>query len=370
MATSFQQRFFPDSGVGEWEDWHWQLRNAFRTRDQLERVITLTRDEQRSFSMSERPFPVSITPYYMSLMDVDNPDDPLRKTVVPRDLEHVRGPGEFWDPLGEDDHAPAPRIVHTYPSKVLFLVTDFCATYCRYCTRGRIVGSGALKTIEEEWKSGLDYIASNTRIRDVLVSGGDPLTLSDRRLDWILSRLRTIPHVEIVRIGTKLPAVLPQRFTPELVSILDRHAPIWLSAHFTHPCELTNAVEQACDRLAHAAIPIVSQTVLLQDVNDRLETLQALFEGLVRLRVRPYYLHQCDPIVGSAHFRTPVARGQEIMRKLHGRTTGFAIPMYMLDAPGGGGKVPIGPNFIEGREGDELLIRNYEGNRYRYHDLA
>ena len=368
MATSFQQRFFPDSGDQEWQDWHWQLRNSFRSKYQLERVITLTGDEERAFSMSDRPFPVAITPYYMSVMNLDDPDDALRKTVVPSGREHVRGPGDFWDPLGEDDHMPVPRIVHTYPSKVLFLVTDFCATYCRYCTRARVVGSGELKTDESEWTSGLDYIAGDTNIRDVLVSGGDPLTLSDGRLGWILSRLKAIPHVEIVRIGTKLPAVLPQRITPELVSVLDQHSPIWLSVHFTHPRELTSAVEQACDRLACAGIPIVSQTVLLQGVNDRTEILQALFEGLVRLRVRPYYLHQCDPIFGSAHFRTPVARGQDIMRSLHGRTTGFAIPMYMLDAPGGGGKVPIGPEFIEGREGDELLLRNYEGHQYRYHD--
>ena len=370
MATSFQQRFFPDSGDCEWANWHWQLRNAIRTREQLERVTTLTPQEQRAFSMSKRPFPVSIPPYYMGLIDFDDPDDPLRKTVVPRDVEHVQGPGEFWDPLGEETHMPVPRIVHTYPSKVLFLVTDFCATYCRYCTRARVVGSGELKTLENEWSSGLDYISGDSRIRDVLLSGGDPLTLSDGRLDWILSRLKTIPHVEIVRLGTKLPAVLPQRITPELVSLFDRHSPIWLSVHFTHPREWTHPVHQACERLAQAGIPIVSQTVLLQGVNDRTETLQKLFEGLVRLRIRPYYLHQCDPIIGSAHFRTPVERGQDIMRNLHGRTTGFAIPMYMLDAPGGGGKVPIGPEFIEGRDGDKLLLRNYEGNLYRYHDAV
>jgi lysine 2,3-aminomutase len=368
MARSFREHHFPGVGTDEWTDWHWQLHNAFRSRDQLARVMTLTPDEWAAFEMAKRPFPVSVPPYYMGLIDQENPDDPLRKTVIPRPQEHLSGPGEHWDPLGEDAHSPTRRIVHTYPHKVLFLVTDFCATYCRYCTRARVVGSGKLQTDASEWNEGLAYIEANQEIRDVLISGGDPLTLSDGRLEGLLSRLSAIPHVELVRIGTKLPAVLPQRVTPALTAILRNHGPVWISAHFTHPSELTDEVAEACNRLADAGIPVISQTVLLKGINDYSETLKALFEGLLRLRVRPYYLHQCDPIVGSAQFRTPVSTGQSIISELHGRTTGFAIPMYMIDAPGGGGKVPVSASAIQGREGDDLLLRNYEGAEYRYHD--
>ena len=368
MARSFREQHFPGASTDEWREWHWQLRHAFRPRDQLARVMTLTPDENAAFDMADRPFPVSIPPYYMGLIDQDAPDDPLRKTVIPRPEEHTRAAGEHWDPLGEEAHSPTKRIVHTYPHKVLFLVTDFCATYCRYCTRARVVGSGTLQTDEADWNEGLAYIRSHPEIRDVLISGGDPLTLSDGRLEGLLARLSDISHLELLRIGTKLPAVLPQRITPGLARILREYGPVWISAHFTHPRELTDEVSEACNLLADAGVPVISQTVLLKGVNDDSETLKALFEGLLRLRVRPYYLHQCDPIVGSAQFRTPVATGQSIISQLHGRTTGFAIPTYMIDAPGGGGKVPVGASAIEGRDGHDLLLRNYEGSLYRYHD--
>ncbi|MCE9616571.1 MAG: KamA family radical SAM protein [Lentisphaerae bacterium] len=370
MSGTFRKQFFPQATARDWQDWQWQLSHAFRTRAQLERVFTLTEDERAAFAQTAKPFPLSITPYYASLMNPADPHDPLRLTMVPRGQEHRLGTGEFWDPLGEDAHTPARGIVHTYPDKVLFFATDFCATYCRYCTRARVVGSGKLTAPNATWEEGLRYIAEHPAIRDVLVTGGDPLTLADARLDWLLTRLRAIPHVQILRIGTKLPAVLPQRLTPALVRMLRRHAPLWLSLHVTHPNELAPAMQRACNRAADAGLPMVSQTVLLKGVNDDTATLKRLFEGLVALRVMPYYLHQCDPIVGSAHFRTPVATGQQIIRELHGRTTGFAIPTLMLDAPGGGGKVPIGPSFIEGRDGAELLLRNYEGRIYRYHDPA
>lgn len=368
MPASFRTHFFPQSRAQDWRDWRWHLRYAFRTRADLERVFALTEEERAAFAGRTKPFPVSIPPYYVSLMNREDPRDPLRLTMVPRAAEHLEGPGELRDPLGEDAHAPAPRIVHTYPDKVLFLATDFCATYCRYCTRARVVGSGTLTALNDIWSEGLRYIAAHPEIRDVLITGGDPLTLADARLDWLLGRLRAIPHVQILRIGTKLPAVLPQRITPALVRMLRRHRPLWLSIHYTHPRELTPEAARAANRLADSGIPMVSQTVLLKGVNDHTPTLKALFEGLVALRINPYYLHQCDPIVGSAHFRTPVATGQQIMRELHGRTTGFAIPSLMLDAPGGGGKVPIGPSFIAGRDGDDLLLRNHEGQRYRYPD--
>ena len=368
MPDNFRSRIFPTATAREWNDWHWQLRHAFRSAEQLGRALTLTDDERAAFAANRRPFPVSVTPYYLSLMDPQDPQDPLRKTMIPRTAESIASPGETWDPLGEDAHSPLPNIVHTYPNKVLFLVTDYCATYCRYCTRARVVGSGAFKTENRAWEDGLAYIREHTTIRDVLISGGDPLTLADARLDWLLTRLRAIPHVEIIRIGTKVPAVLPQRVTPAFTRTLKAANPLWLSIHFTHPRELTPDVRRALNRLANAGLPMVSQTVLLAGVNDDTATLQSLFEQLLTLRVTPYYLHQCDPIMGSAHFRTAVASGKAIMRNLHGRTTGFAIPSYMIDAPGGGGKVPVGPTFENGRDGDELLLTNYEGKTYRYHD--
>jgi lysine 2,3-aminomutase len=368
MSTRFRNRFFPGATTRDWRDWHWQLRHAFRTREALERVLALTAEESAAFAKPMRPFPVSITPHAMSGIDPADPADPLRAMLVPRAAEREHAPGEFLDPLGEDAHRPAPCIIHTYPDKALFLATDYCATYCRYCTRARLVGAGALTTQREVWSAGLGYLAATPAIRDVLVTGGDPLTLADARLDWLLARLREIPHVGIVRIGTKLPAVLPQRITPALVRMLRRHQPLWVSAHFSHPNELSPDTRRACNRLANAGIPMISQTVLLKDINNSTAVLKRLFEELVALRVRPYYLHQCDPIQGSAHFRTPVATGQQIMRELHGRTSGFAIPMYMLDAPGGGGKVPIGPEFIERRDGADIVVRNYEGREYRYVD--
>ncbi|MDA0576476.1 MAG: KamA family radical SAM protein [Verrucomicrobia bacterium] len=368
MSATFRRQYFPAATARDWANWQWQLLHAFRTREQLAGVLKLTTDEEAAFTRSDRPFPVSITPHYLSRMRLDDPQDPLRLTMVPRVQEHQVGPGELWDPLGEEPHSPVPRIVHTYPDKVLFLATDFCATYCRYCTRARVVGSGKLTAPNSIWEEALCYIAQHAEIRDVLVTGGDPLTLADARLDWLLARLRAIPHVQILRIGTKLPAVLPQRITPSLVHMLRRHAPLWLSIHFTHPNELSPEVARGCIRLADAGIPMVSQTVLLKGVNDSTAVLKDLFEKLLTLRVTPYYLHQCDPIVGSSHFRTPVATGQQIIRDLHGRTTGFAIPSLMIDAPGGGGKVPVGPNYIAGRDGADLLLKNYADKTYRYHD--
>ncbi|MEM7392444.1 MAG: KamA family radical SAM protein, partial [Verrucomicrobiota bacterium] len=259
-------------------------------------------------------------------------------------------------------------LVHTYPDKALFLATDFCATYCRYCTRSRMVGGGELPPDRSKWEEALAYIEAHPEIRDVLISGGDPLTLSDVRLEWLLERLKAIDHVEFIRIGTKVPAVLPQRITEELVGMLKRFHPLWFSIHVIHPDELTEEMELACARLADAGIPIGSQTVLLAGVNDDPETMKQLMQGLLRFRVKPYYLHQCDPVLGTAHFKTPVARGLDIIRGLHGYTTGFAVPMYMIDAPGGGGKVPVTPDYLKGRDGDELLIENYRGDRYTYHD--
>lgn len=364
----FRQRYFPAASAQEWRDWRWQLRHRIRDLESLERIFPLTDGEREAVERRRGALPVGFTPYYAALIDGDDPDDPLRKTMIPRLDEFVRSPGELADPLGEDPRSPVPGLVHTYPDKVLFLVTDFCATYCRYCTRSRMVGSGEYVPDKRMWEQALAYIAAHPEVRDVLLSGGDPLILSDDRLAWLLERLQAIPHVEFLRIGTKIPAVMPQRITPALVRMLKRFHPLFFSIHFTHPAELTAACAQACNRLADAGIPMGSQTVLLAGVNDDEAVIKALMLGLLRVRVKPYYLHQCDAVEGSAHFRAPIAAGKAIIRALHGHTTGYAVPTYMLDAPGGGGKVPLTPDYVEGQEETVWTIRNHAGERYRYHD--
>jgi lysine 2,3-aminomutase len=338
----------------------------------LERVFELSEDERQAARSHSGSLPVGITPYYASLMSRHDAMEPLRRTHIPVGQEYVKAPGEADDPLGEDHDAAVPGLVHRYPDRVLFLVTGFCSTYCRYCTRSRMVGEagGDYHFSRSEWDAAIAYIASHPEIRDVLLSGGDPLTLHDERLDELLTRLRAIPHVEFLRIGSKVPVVLPQRITPQLTRILKKHHPLWMSIHFTHPSELTPEVTEAVTRLADAGIPLGSQTVLLKDVNDDAAVLKRLYHGLLRRRVKPYYLYQCDPITGSAHFRTPIDKGLEIMAALRGHTSGYAVPTYVIDAPGGGGKIPLLPDYVVGREGDDLILRNFEGNTYRYTDAG
>jgi lysine 2,3-aminomutase len=280
----------------------------------------------------------------------------------------VKCPGEAEDPLGEEHQSPVHGLVHRYPDRVLLLVTDFCSTYCRYCTRSRLVGQGDLSPSRERLEAAFAYIRQATQVRDVLISGGDPLTLSDEKLEWILSNLRAIPHIEIIRMGTKIPAVLPQRITPQLTRMLRKYHPLWMSLHFTHPDECCYETERACSMLADAGIPLGSQTVLLKGINDNAPTMKSLMHGLVKMRVRPYYIYQCDPINGSGHFRTPVAKGVEIIRALRGHTTGYAVPTYVIDAPGGGGKIPVMPDYVTGREGNDITLQNYEGKSYQYPD--
>ena len=368
QTRAFRKAFYPNVPDRDWNDWHWQARNRLRTLAQLEQVLVLSEEERAALSQGGAMLPVSITPYYMSLVSRDDRNQPLRRTVIPTVAEFDRGTGEADDPLGEDGDSPVPGLVHRYPDRVLLLVTDFCSSYCRYCTRSRMVGHGAIAPAEARLEKAFDYIRRTPAVRDVLISGGDPLALSDERLDWILSRLREIPHVEFLRMGTKMPAVLPQRITPELCRMLRKHHPLWMSLHFLHPDECTPESFQACTRLADAGIPLGSQTVLLAGVNDNVETMKQLVHRLLRMRVRPYYLYQCDPITGSAHFRTPVSKGLEIIEGLRGHTTGYAIPNYVIDAPGGGGKIPLQPNYVVGRDGEDLLLRNFEGNVYRYPD--
>jgi lysine 2,3-aminomutase len=312
--------------------------------------------------------PIGVTPYYMSLLDPENPQQPLRRTVVPTEGEFARTQGEADDPLGEDNHSPIPGLVHRYPDRVLLLAMDFCSTYCRYCTRSRVVGHGEIAFRDERLEAILDYLRQHREVRDVLISGGDPLAMSDERLDWLLCQLRSIHHIEFVRLGTKMPAVLPQRITPHLCRTLRKYHPVWMSVHFTHPDECTPEASKACGRLADAGIPLGSQTVLLKGVNDNVATMKELFHKLLLMRVRPYYMYQCDPISGSSHFRTSVEKGLEIIQGLRGHTTGYAVPTYVIDAPGGGGKIPLQPNYIVGRNGDSLVLRNYEGREFLYPD--
>jgi lysine 2,3-aminomutase len=367
---AFRRQFFPGVRASEWNDWRWQLRNSFKDLGQLERILELSASE-RDGLRAGRQLPLQITPYYASLFDPSRQDDPLRRTVVMTSEEFRKTTGEADDPLDEDGDLRAPGVVHRYPDRVLFLVTPLCPVYCRYCTRSRMVGDPAGHPLGvEQWTAALDYIAAHPEIRDVLLSGGDPLLLSDDKLEWLLSRLRAIKHVELLRIGTKVPAVLPQRITPALVRMLKRHHPFWMSIHFMHPNEVTPEVRRACGRLADAGIPLGSQTVLVSGVNDASDTMKRLMQQLVEMRVRPYYLYQCDPVSGTSHFRTPVSKGLQIIRNLRGHTTGYAVPTFAIDAPGGGGKVPLLPEYAMGHEGDSLLLKAFDGQLYRYPDTG
>lgn len=369
-SRAFYRRFYPGTSAAEWNDWRWQMRSRIRSLEELTRIFRLSEDEYAAVAQHKGSLPVGITPYYASLMGLTDAGEPLRRTHITSGGEYVRGPGEDDDPLSEDHDTVVPGLVHRYPDRVLFLVTGTCSTYCRYCTRSRLVGNpgGEYQFSRGQWEQALAYLEAHTEVRDVLLSGGDPLTLSDDKLDWLLGRLRAIKHIEFLRIGTKMPVVTPQRVTRGLVRVLKKHHPLWMSIHFTHPRELTREVAEATARLADAGIPLGSQTVLLKDINDTPQTMTELMHGLLKLRVKPYYLYQADPISGSAHFRTPVERGLEIIRALRGHTTGYATPIFCIDAPGGGGKIQLAPDPVAGREGDHLLLRNFEGKIYKYPD--
>lgn len=364
----FARRFFPEATRAEWNDWRWQLKHRIVTEGQLSRIVSLLPSEIEALRGAGGALPMAITPYYASLLADGDPTNPIRKCMVPTINERVRTLGEAEDPLCEEQDLKVPGLVHRYPDRVLFLCTDVCFVYCRYCTRSRMVAHGCFEDLTVRWQRGIDYIKATPQVRDVLISGGDPLTLPDEALEWLLARLVRIPHVEILRIGTKAPAVLPQRVTPVLCRMLRRYHPLWMSLHFTHPAELTPECAHACEMLADAGIPLGSQTVLLAGVNDSVETMKRLMHGLMRIRVKPYYLYQCDPIVGSSHFRTPVEKGVEIIRGLRGHTSGYAVPTYVIDAPGGGGKIPISPDYVLVRDASGLTLTNYKGGLYRYPD--
>lgn len=348
-----------DVPAEQWNDWRWQMRHALRTTEQLSRAVRLTPDERQALAIPGR-LRVQVTPYVASLIDSEDPRCPIRRQLIPTTEEFLPCPETVADSLHEDEQSPAPGLVHRYPDRVLLLSTTLCASYCRHCTRSRLVGHGARAGVRD-WAPALEYIAAHPEVRDVLVSGGDPLTLADRVLERLLSGLRAIPHVEVIRIGTRVPFFLPQRITAELTALLRRYHPLWMNVHLNHPKELAPEVERALNRLADAGIPLGSQSVLLAGVNDCPGIIKALGQRLVRNRVRPYYLYQCDLVEGAAHFRTPVAKGIEIMESLRGHTSGFAIPQYVIDAPGGGGKVPITPNYLLSMSDSHVVVRNFEG---------
>jgi lysine 2,3-aminomutase len=351
--------------AGDWHDWRWQLRHMLTGAGELSHRVRLSDEERAGLAAADGLFRVGVTPYYASLMDPDRPECPIRRQAIPSPWEARTAPGEMTDPLGEDSHNPAPRIFHKYPDRVLLMVVDRCAIYCRHCNRRRIVGGDDPPTANE-LDAALDYIARTPRVRDVLLSGGDPLLLATRKLEGILARLRAIPHVEIIRIGTRVPVVLPMRVDDELTSMLRRFHPLFINTHFNHPVELTAEARSACERLVDAGIPVGNQTVLLRGINSSVRCMRALMRGLLRMRVRPYYLFQGDTVAGTDHLRTPVEEAIAIMDGMRGWMTGMGIPHLVIDAPGGGGKIPIGPSYLR-EVGDEwVTLRNYRGVDIRY----
>jgi lysine 2,3-aminomutase len=350
----------------EWNDWRWQLRHRITTLEQLKEVIQLAPDEIEGIKHSKGRLALAVTPYFASLMDPVNPNCPIRRQAIPRAEEFHISKSDMMDPCGEDKDSPVPGLVHRYPDRVLLLVTDQCAVYCRYCTRRRLVGSTERSISQGNFEEVLKYLRSHRKVRDVLLSGGDPLLLENERLEEILSRLRMIPHIELLRIGTRAPVTLPQRITPGLVRMLRKYHPLMMSIHFTHPKEITDAVRRSCSELADGGIPLGSQTVLLKGVNDKPHIMKKLVHELLRIRVRPYYIYQCDLAMGTEHFRTSLATGVQIMEKLRGHTTGYAVPTYVVDAPGGGGKIPIEPVYLVSRGKGKVVLRNYEGRIYEY----
>ncbi len=350
----------------KWDDYKWQLRNRVNTLTDLESRINLTDVERAGVLLAGNKLAMSITPHFFNLIDKDDPNDPIRRQLIPRIEEGWTAPEELSDPCGEDSHMPVPGLVHRYPDRVLFLVTDRCASYCRYCTRSRVVSGVGEQHLEMNWEAAFKYLEAHTEVRDVLLSGGDPLLLTDSILDRLLTRLRSIPHIQFVRIGSRIPIFLPQRITPELCTMLKKHHPLFISIHTNHPRELTSEVRDALGRLADAGIPLGNQSVLLRGVNDSVEVQKALVHKLLMCRVRPYYLYQCDLITGSSHLRTSVAEGVAIIEGLRGHTTGYAIPQYVIDGPGGGGKIPINPNYVVETSPGKITLRNYEGQIFDY----
>lgn len=350
----------------EWNDWRWQLRHRITTLEQIKEVVDLIPEEIEGIKNSKGRLALAVTPYFASLMDPVNPNCPIRRQAMPRIEECHLSKYDMVDPCGEDKDSPVPGLVHRYPDRVLLLVTDQCAVYCRYCTRRRLVGSSERSITQGNFEEVLKYLRSHRKVRDVLLSGGDPLLLENERLEEILSRLRAIPHIEILRIGTRVPVTLPQRITGGLVRMLKKYHPLMISIHFTHPKEITDRVKKACGELADGGIPLGSQTVLLKGINNKSQIMKKLVQELLKIRVRPYYIYQCDLAMGTEHFRTSVATGIQIIEKLRGHTTGYAVPTYVVDAPGGGGKIPVEPVYVVSKGKGKIVLKNYEGKVFEY----
>ncbi len=356
-----RELMFPHVSDEQWNDWHWQVRNRIETLEELKKYISLTAEEEEGVKKTLSTLRMAITPYYLTLIDTENPHCPVRKQAIPTGAETHQADADLLDPLHEDEDSPTPGLTHRYPDRVLFLVTDMCSMYCRHCTRRRFAGQNDSESPNERIEKALEYIAGAKEVRDVVLSGGDALMISDDKLEYIIKRLREMEHIEIIRIGSRVPVVCPQRITPELVQMLSKYHPVWLNTHFNHPQEFTPESKLACERLANAGVPLGNQSVLLRGVNDCTYVMKELVHGLVKMRVRPYYIYQCDLSMGLEHFRTPVSKGIEIIESLRGHTSGYAVPTFVVDAPGGGGKIPVMPQYVISQAPGRVVLRNFEG---------
>jgi lysine 2,3-aminomutase len=371
MARHYREiPLFKDVTDEQWNDWHWQVRHRVTTVEDLDQLLHLTDEQRVDLERCMGRFRVAVTPYYASLMDPDDPSCPVRQQGVPTPAELTVGAADMQDSLSEAVDSPTTLITHRYPDRVLFITTEMCSMYCRHCTRRRIVGEHEGAVSDKDFENAFTYIRRNPEVRDVLLSGGDPLTLSDERLEWLLQEVTAIPHVEIVRIGSRMPVVCPQRVTPELCAMLRKYHPLYLNTHFNHPKEITPESKRACEMLADAGIPLGNQSVLMKGINDCGKVMKRLVHGLVQIRVKPYYYYQCDLAEGTGHFRTSVAKGIEIYESLRGHTTGFAVPTYIIDAIGGGGKTPVIPTYMISQADHQVILRNYEGIISKYTEPA
>ncbi len=361
MVESRRKQLFPNVTDEQWNDWHWQVRNRIETLEDLKKYVSLTTEEEEGVRKTLTTLRMAITPYYLSLINPDDSNDPIRHQCIPTAQETHQAEADQLDPLHEDEDSPTPGLTHRYPDRVLFLITDMCSMYCRHCTRRRFAGQHDHECSGDRIEAALDYIEKTECVRDVLLSGGDALMVGDKKLEYIIKRLRAIPHVEIIRLGTRTPVVCPQRITPELCNMLHKYHPIWLNTHFNHPNEITAESKRACEMLADAGIPLGNQSVLLAGVNDCVHVQRHLVQELVKIRVRPYYLYQCDLSMGLEHFRTPVSKGIEIIEGLRGHTSGFCVPTFVVDAPGGGGKTPVMPQYVISQAPGRVVLRNFEG---------
>lgn len=359
--TELPKQNFPQENSQEWNYWHWQMANRICSLEELEKHMKLSNTEKAGIKQCLQMFRMAITPYYFSLMDPDNPNCPIRKQAIPSAYELQSSSADCDDPLHEDADSPVPGLTHRYPDRVLLLVTDQCAMYCRHCTRRRFAGTTDTHRNRKDIEKALKYIKSHPEIRDVVLSGGDALAIGDKMLEYLLSSLRKISHIEIIRIGTRTPVVMPQRITPELVKMIAKYHPVWVNTHFNHPKEFTAESEAALALMANAGIPLGNQSVLLRGVNDSPVIMKELVHKLVKNRVRPYYIYQCDLSRGIEHFRTSVNTGIHIIEMLRGHTSGLAVPTFVVDAPGGGGKIPLQPNYLLSQSHDQVVLRNYEG---------